>query len=262
MPGFTKGPSYRTPFGKNVPYRSTRGIRDESYTFSADSFPITMVDGEPTKVLQPGMVIASITSGDNAGKVGVYQGTAGTAEVQTLTEGTAITAGTFVVEIFGVDTDDLDYDITAADLQTALQAAAADAADPTLADLADDIVVTGGTIDTTPFTITFGDSFAVDVPEVTVDVTNLTGTITVATGTAGVEGALDGRELTANLLGINKTFLPTQLLHRDVEISVMYTGSFVQANCYELDADGNLLALTDTVRDAMRSTVSMDLLFF
>lgn len=262
MPGFTKGPGFKTPFGKNVPYRSTKGILDESYTFARDALPFVTIDGEPTRVLQPGMVLAKITSGANDGKVGPFQGAAGTVEVQTLTEGVAITAGTYVVNVFGVDTAAIAFDADLATFQAALRAAAIQAADPNLADIGDEIVVTGGPVATTPWTVTFNGSAAINVPEMTVDLTGLTGTITVATATPGAGGATDGRELTANIVGVNKTFLPTQLLHRDVEVAAMHTGSFVQVRCLELDADGLAIPLTNTTADAMRSTKTLDCLFF
>lgn len=264
MPGFTKGPGYKTPFGKNVPYRSTRGIRDVSKMFAANSFPILMIDGTPTKVLQPGMVLATITAvGDDQGKVGAYQpgSGAGTAEVQTFTEATAISAGTWDVNIFGVDVTDLAFDIVAADLQTALRAGGALSTDEALADIADTLVVTGGPIASTAFTVTFTGAFGVDVPAMVSDDTNLTGTITDATGTPGVVGALDGRQTAANIVGINKTFLPTQLLERDVEVAAMYTGTFVRANCFELNAAGIAIPITTTTVDAMRSKAALDCLF-
>jgi hypothetical protein len=43
----------------------------------------------------------------------------------------------------------------------------------------------------------------------------------------------DGRQLIANVVGINDTFLPWQLLERDVEVAVVYEATVVQAWCFE-----------------------------
>lgn len=150
MPGFTKGPGYRTPFGKNVPYRSTKGIRDESYTVARTTVPSVTVDGATTQVLQPGVVLAKITSGGQAGKVGPY------------------------------------------------------------------------TLET---------------------------------------GVTDGRQTAANIVGVNKTFLPWQLLDRDVEVAAMQTGTFVQSKCFELNTSGATTALSNTTANSMRSTKTLDCLF-
>ena len=45
MPGFTKGPSYRTPFGKNEFLRSTQDIKTESYTVASAVIPARTIDG-------------------------------------------------------------------------------------------------------------------------------------------------------------------------------------------------------------------------
>lgn len=64
-------------------------------------------------------------------------------------------------------------------------------------------------------------------------------------------GATDGRQLVANLVGINFTFLPWQLIERDVEVSAIYDGALVQAWCFELDAGGLAIALGNTQATAM-----------
>lgn len=45
--------------------------------------------------------------------------------------------------------------------------------------------------------------------------------------------ATDGRQTLANIVGINDTFLPWQLLERDVEIGVTYDAAVVQGWCFE-----------------------------
>jgi hypothetical protein len=72
MPSFTKGPGYREPFGRNQFLRSTQDVKTESYTFAKGAIPTEDVDGVARKVLQPGTVIAKITSGNDSGKVGVF----------------------------------------------------------------------------------------------------------------------------------------------------------------------------------------------
>ena len=45
--------------------------------------------------------------------------------------------------------------------------------------------------------------------------------------------AADGRQTGANIVGINDTFLPWQLLERDVEVAVTYDAAVVQGWCFE-----------------------------
>lgn len=72
MPAFTKGPSLRTPFGRNSYLRSTQDVKTESFTFWKDGIPAETIDGNSEKVLQPGTVLAKATSGAGSGKVGVF----------------------------------------------------------------------------------------------------------------------------------------------------------------------------------------------
>lgn len=149
MPTFVKGGENRTPFGKNVYLRSTKDIKPESYTCAAASVPAETIDGfAGQKILQPGEVIAKITSGADIGKVGPFQA-----------------------------------------------------------------------------------------------------------------GVTDGRQTAANIVGLNDTFLPWQLIERDVEIAVVYECTAVQGWCTERDAAGARIALTNTVADAMRGTKGLDIRF-
>lgn len=261
--GSYQAATFRTPWGVFPYLRSTQDVKTESYTFAHDSLPTQVIDGHEQKVLPKGAVLAVITSGDDAGKVGVFQDAgSGADEVQTLTESGTISGGTFDLTFFdgtggAVTLSDIAFDVTAADLQAAVRAVVATSSDQDYAGLADDIVVTGGPIGTTPFTITYNGSFGIDVPQVVADDSNLTGTtpgITVATTVAGVEGAIDGRGDTANIVGFNNTELPWQLLHRDVEVAVVYEAAVVQANCVKLNAAGEYVVLDDTTRDAMDVT--------
>jgi|KBSMisStandDraft_5_1062788.scaffolds.fasta_scaffold182688_2 hypothetical protein len=148
MSTFIKGGSTTTPFGKREYLRSTRGNKYESYTVAASTVPAKTIDGNTEKILQPGTVMAKITSGGETGKVGPFQA-----------------------------------------------------------------------------------------------------------------GVADGRQTVANIVGLNDTFLPWQLIERDVEIAVMYIGTAVQGWCVELDAGGLEITLTNTTADAMRSTKGLDVTF-
>ena len=148
MPSFTKGPGLRTPFGHNNFLRSTLDVKTESYTFAADSLPTEEIDGVDQKVLRKGEVLAKITSGPDAGKVGVFQ-----------------------------------------------------------------------------------------------------------------DDATDGREVLANIVGLNNTFLPWQLLERDVEVAAVYECTAVQGWCFERDAAGARIALTNATADAMRGVKGLDIHF-
>jgi len=73
--------------------------------------------------------------------------------------------------------------------------------------------------------------------------------------------ATDGRQTAANIVGINMTFLPWQLMERDVEIGVVYECTAVQAWCIELDAAGAEIVLTNTTADACRGVRGLDIHF-
>jgi hypothetical protein len=78
-----------------------------------------------------------------------------------------------------------------------------------------------------------------------------------STGESGKIGpfsaaATDGRQTLANIVGLNMTFLPWQLMERDVEVGVVYEAAAVQGWCIELDASSNEVVLTNTTRAAMQ----------
>lgn len=62
----------------------------------------------------------------------------------------------------------------------------------------------------------------------------------ISAGKVGVfqAGAADGRQTAANILGVNLTFLPYELMDGDQEISVVYGGSVDSAKLIEYDASG------------------------
>ncbi len=74
-------------------------------------------------------------------------------------------------------------------------------------------------------------------------------------------GVTDGRQTAANIVGINGTFLPWQTLERDVEVAAAYECTAVQGWCFELDAAGLQIALTNTTADAMRGVKGLDVHF-
>lgn len=154
MPAFAKGGALRQPFGRNQYLRSTRGMKFNSYTVAASTVPAVTIDGFTNqKILQPGTVMAKITSGDDAGKIGPY-----------------------------------------------------------------------------------------------------------STDTTGVT---DGRSTAANIVGINDTFLPWQLMERDVEVAVLYDGTVVQGWCFEYTAAGGTApqALGNATATAMVSQKTMSITF-
>lgn len=74
-------------------------------------------------------------------------------------------------------------------------------------------------------------------------------------------GVTDGRQTLANIVGLNDTWLPWQLLEHDNEIAVTYDATCVQGWCFERDAAGLRIALTNTTADAMRGTKGLDIKF-
>lgn len=132
MPNFVLPTGDATPFGRNEFLRSTQDVKTESYTLAASTVPAVTIDGVGgQKILQPGTIVALITSGDDEGKIGPY------------------------------DAD-----------------------------------------------------------------------------------ATDGRGAATNILGINLTFLPWQLMDRDVEVSVVYEAAIVKAWCLYL-SDGEFVSASD-----------------
>jgi hypothetical protein len=62
----------------------------------------------------------------------------------------------------------------------------------------------------------------------------------------------EGVQTIANAVGFLETFCPWELNERDMEVSVCYEGTLVQAWCFERDATTGLrVPLTNTTRDAL-----------
>lgn len=147
MSTFVKGGSTGTPFGKNEFLRSDQDIKVESYTVAASTIPARTIDGVAgQKILQPGTVMAKITSGAEVGKVGPYM--------------------------------------------------------------------------------------------------------------SDTVGITDGRQTAANIVGLNQTFLPWQLMERDVEIGVVYECTAMQGWCLEYSVAGGAstpAAIVTATATAMRA---------
>jgi hypothetical protein len=70
---FSKSNTVRTPFRLGNEYRfSTRDVKTEPYTVAKSTVTADVIDGDTIKVLYPGTVMAKITSGGEAGKIGPY----------------------------------------------------------------------------------------------------------------------------------------------------------------------------------------------
>ena len=256
MPGFSRDLSIDTPFGRNEYLRSTVGCKFESYTLAAATWPAKTVDGVAgQKSAVRGTVLAKITSGPDAGKVGPYQAS-GTAELQTLTATGTVSGGTYTLTLAGQVTSNIAYNASAATVQAALEA---------LSNVVPgDVLVGGGPFPGTPLTFTFYGNLSGDAPALSVQTANLTGSTPgagFATTTPGVAGAADGRQTSANIVGLLDTFLPWQLVEGDREIAALYIGTAQQGWCYEMNTAGDLITLTNTTADAMRSTKGLDVTF-
>lgn len=248
-------------FGRNEFLRSTNPKpQTESYTLAKDSVPLRLVaDGSKQRVIQPGTAMAKITSGPDAGKIGPFQA-AGTAEQQTVTKSgtwTSVTGTYRFATVGGTDHVDVPVGANAVDVAALVQQL----------DAYEDFVVsaTGGPLGTTPLVFTFTGDDGVDVPNLTFDATNVVGgtspNAAVTQSQASSPGATDGRSSTANLVGLELTFLPWTLLERDVEVSVVTNATAVQAWCKELDAAGNEITLQNSTADAMRGGKRLDINF-
>lgn len=262
MPDYQGGPNFATPFGRNNFLRSTQGLQFEHYTFAKGAIPAVTIDGYAgQKVLQPGTVLAKITSGPDAGKVGVFQA-AGTAEVQTITKTGTWSAGCYSLTVLGVTAVDIPFDATATDIGAALVAAGV---------ASGAVAVSGGPLASTPIVLTFYSAAGGNIAASVVDITNAAGEedgvtgstpgVGVAETTPGTAGATDGRGNVANIVGLCNTFLPWQLMERDVEVASLYICTAVQGWCYEYQADGTRVPLTNTTADAMRGTKGLDVTF-
>lgn len=262
MASFSKD-ALRTPFGRNQFLRSTRDVKTESYSVAKGSVPGITIDTTTQKVFQPGVVMARILTGADAGKIGPYQG--GGAVNESVSIAVDAAGGTFTITFEGATTGAIPFNAPAGQVKQALIDASNSLGTY-------DVVVTGGpgaAGGATPYVIEFAGAYgARNVPAVTTTATSLTGgagtaAVTTTAGTAApTGGATDGRGDAQNIVGINNTFLPWQLLERDVEIAVVYEAAVVQAWCLELNAAGSAyVALSNATADAIRNSRICQILF-
>jgi len=71
----------------------------------------------------------------------------------------------------------------------------------------------------------------------------------------------DGRQTAANIVGVVDTFLAWELLERDANVAVAYEATVVQAWCFEYNAAGAAIALTNATRDAILALPNVELKF-
>lgn len=262
MVAFVKGGGFGDNFGVNEYLRSTNPKpRFESRTVAKDTVPfVDLRVSKQQKILQRGVVMAHITDGPNAGKTGPFQA-AGTVEQQTLTKsGTWTgTGGTYNLKATGGTVSvDVPVGDSAADVAALVQ---------TLPEYANyTVTATGGPLGTSPIVFSFTGDTGDDVPNLVFDATDVTGGTTpgaaVTQSQASSPGATDGRGVLTNIVGINETFLPWQLLEYDCEISVAYDSVMaVQAWCFELNAAGVFVPLSNTTADAMRGNKKLNIHF-
>lgn len=213
---------------------STKGFNARTYTVDASIVP---TDGDGNKILPAGTVMAKITATDLIGPHEPNTANAAANEIQQFDLGAA-SAGTFTISFDGETTGAIAYNAVAATVKTALEA---------LSNInPGDITVTGGALPGTAVVITFGGQWAgKDIPAITIDGAATTGeTITIATNTAGApvsegsDGATDGRQLLANIVGINDTWLTTELLDGNKEVAVMKEGRVYKAKLYIVNVSG------------------------
>jgi hypothetical protein len=75
-------------------------------------------------------------------------------------------------------------------------------------------------------------------------------------------GVTDGRQIAANIVGIVDTWLPWQLTVSDRNVAYLYRGTVVQAWCFEYNAGGVAVALTNTTRDAILALANKPRIIF
>lgn len=274
MPSFTNGPDFRTPFGVNVWLRSTQDIKTVSRTVAASTLTSQTIDGFPNqKYLSKGVVLALLTSGADAGKVGPYQPASG-ADVSTVTITGTPTGGTFTLTLAaegsppdgifsqaGVTTAAIAFNATATAVKNAIE----------LLDgvtVGQDFTVTGGPGPGTPYVITAkaGGAF-VEIDTKWSATGSFTGgaspAVAVVDTTPGgaVAGATDGRADPRNIVGINNTFLPYQLEYRDVEVACVYDAAAMANSVLMYNSAGVFVVIDVETERALRLATNLNILF-
>lgn len=111
MPVYNDIHTRSTPFGVNEFLRSTQDVKKESYTLAASTVPAQTIDGATgQKILQPGTVVAKITSGPETGKIGPYS-----------TDTTGVTDGrSTAANIVGILSTAIPWQLVAGDMEVAV----------------------------------------------------------------------------------------------------------------------------------------------
>lgn len=224
MADFKKNNTTRSPFGRNEFRRSTKAEKTNSYSCAAASMPGLLVDGSVKTVSNKALTtnVATLTVAAHGFLVG---------QQVVVSIGDAVFDGPRVISAVP-DANNISFERVNANVASAASTGS----------------VIGGS-DTTkvlqPGTILAKITSGADI------------------GKVGVfqAGVSDGRQTTANIVGINGTFLPWQLIERDVEVAAHYDGAVVQAWCIEYNAAGQPIPLTNTTRDAMVALPNLALIF-
>ena len=82
-------------------------------------------------------------------------------------------------------------------------------------------------------------------------------------GKVGVyqEGATDGRGDVANIVGVNNSYTPWQLLERDTEVAAVYGASVVTTNVTMRDSTGARVPVTQAIVDATTERVDLSIVW-
>ena len=72
-------------------------------------------------------------------------------------------------------------------------------------------------------------------------------------------GVTDGRSDAANIVGINNSYFPYQLMDRDVEVAVVYDGAVVQANVTVRDATGARIPIPNATVTTLEARKDLNL---
>jgi hypothetical protein len=228
MPDFKKSNVARQPFGVNEFRRSTQGEHTESYTTSAAAQPQTYTDATTAVVNNKAL----------------------TTNIATLT--TAAAHGFAVGQTVRISIGDAVFDGVR-----------------TIATVPTSTTFTFERVNANVGTVAVSPT---GVASVSGDATKvLQPGVVMAKITSGGEsgkigpfqaGVSDGRQTTANIVGINGTPLMWELNEGDREIAVHQAGILVQAWCIEYDAAGFPIPLSNTTRDAILALPLLNLVSF
>lgn len=183
------------------------GIHTHKATLDYSAF--TEADHYPNGYIPSGIGLRKLVSG--------LYGPASAADNETQTITIDATGGTFTVSLSGETTAAVDFDATAAELQTALE--------ELLAVAPGDITVTGGPGATSAFVLTFGGQYGGgNVPAVTTDAGSLTGGAGTAVVATTNEGSASGGSPAGLLFSTQSTVGAT-----DVHVAVLDAGNILSA---------------------------------